>query len=71
MRAVGSVIYDQDLMKTKGYPASNHGRTRLNGRLRLDQGGGSGDVTGLSGGALWPPVELVRARLRVHRGSAA
>jgi hypothetical protein len=26
-------------MRPKGYPISKHGRTRLNGRLRLDRGG--------------------------------
>jgi hypothetical protein len=33
------LICDSDLMRPKGYPISKHGRTRLNGRLRLYRGG--------------------------------
>jgi hypothetical protein len=45
-------------MRLKGYPTSNRDHTRLNGRLRLDRGGGG--MSGLSGGVPWPLVELVR-----------
>jgi hypothetical protein len=50
-------------MRSKGYPASNRDRTQLNGWLRLDQGGGGG-VIGPSGGAPWPPVDLIGAKAR-------
>jgi hypothetical protein len=36
---VDSLICGLDLMRPKGYLVSNHDRTRVNGRLRLDGGG--------------------------------
>jgi hypothetical protein len=39
MRPIGSAIYDRDLMKMKGYLASNLDRTWQNKRLGLDRGG--------------------------------
>jgi hypothetical protein len=57
---VSSVTYARDLMKMKGYPASNRGCTRLNERRRLDRGGVAAAL--LVGAAVPWPTSLERAR---------
>jgi hypothetical protein len=37
--AIDSLICGLDLMRPMGFPASNRGRTRLNGQLRFDRAG--------------------------------
>jgi hypothetical protein len=50
---IDSLICGSDLMRSKGYSASNRGRTRLNGRLRLDRGGAAAALS-VSAAAPWP-----------------